>query len=272
MMKYLIFGKGMIGGKFDSLLEDTHLSGVNICDEEKVKEEIEKVNPDVVINCAGKTGRPNIDWCEDHKIETLNSNVKGLFVLLKSCQELGKYLVQIDSGCVYKGDNEGKGFNEEDEPNYFGSFYTRSKITGQKLLKEFDNVLVLRIRFPVFSESNERNYLDKILKYNKIIDVKNSITIFDDFLEATKYLMENKKMGFYNVVNPGVISPAEILEVYKEVVDSSHSFEIISLEELYTFTKAERSNCVLNSDKLQKEFPLKDIKERIKEVLLKYKG
>ena len=265
-MKYLIFGKGMIGGKFDSLLEDTHLSGVNICDEEKVKEEIEKVNPDVVINCAGKTGRPNIDWCEDHKIETLNSNVKGLFVLLKSCQELGKYLVQIDSGCVYKGDNEGKGFNEEDEPNYFGSFYTRSKIIGQKLLKEFDNVLVLRIRFPVFSESNERNYLDKILKYNKIIDVKNSITIFDDFLEATKYLMENKKMGFYNVVNPGVISPAEILEVYKEVVDSSHSFEIISLEELYTFTKAERSNCVLNSDKLQKEFPLKDIKERISSI------
>ena len=37
-------------------------------------------------------------------------------------------------------------------------------------------------------------------------------------------------------------------------------------------TKAERSNCVLNSDKLQREFPLKPIKERIKEILVKYKG
>jgi len=271
-MKYLIFGKGMIGKKFDSFLDDTHLSSVNICDEEMVKEEITKIEPDVVINCAGKTGRPNIDWCEDHKVETLNSNVNGLFILLKSCEELGKYLVQVDSGCVYEGDNNGKGFSEEDEPNFFDSFYARSKIIGQKLLKEFDKVLVLRIRFPLLSEPNERNYLNKILKYNKIIDVKNSITVFDDFLASAKHLMENEKKGFYNIVNPGEMSPAEILEVYKEIVDSNHEFEVISLDELYTFTKAKRSNCVLNSDKLQKEFPLKDIKERIKEVLLEYRG
>ena len=271
MMKYLIFGKGMIGGKFDCFLEDTYLSDVNICDEEKVKEEIEKVNPDVVLNCAGKTGRPNIDWCEDHKLETLDSNVHGLFILLKSCQELGKYLVQIDSGCVYEGDNYGKGFSEEDEPNFFDSFYAKSKILGQKLLREFDNILVLRIRFPVFSEPNERNYLDKILRYNKIIDVENSITIFDDFIKVARYLMENKRKGFYNIVNPGVMSPIEILNMYKEIVDQNHSFDVISLEELYSFTKAKRSNCVLNSNKLQKEFPLKDIKERMREVLLKYK-
>jgi dTDP-4-dehydrorhamnose reductase len=271
-MKYLIFGNGMIGGRFDSFLEDTYLSSVNICDEEKVKEEIRKIDPDVVINCAGKTGRPNIDWCEDNKLETLNSNVNGLFILLKSCQELRKYLVQVDSGCVYEGDNNGNGFSEDDEPNFFDSFYARSKIIGQKLLKEFDNVLVLRIRFPLLSEPDDRNYLDKILKYNKIIDVKNSVTIFDDFLESAKYLMENKKKGFYNIVNPGEMSPAEILEVYKEIVDPSHTYEVISLDELYTFTKAKRSNCVLNSDKLQREFPLKLIKERIREVLLKYKG
>jgi dTDP-4-dehydrorhamnose reductase len=271
-MKYLIFGRGMIGGRFDSFLEDTYLSSVNICDEEKVKQEIIKIDPDVVLNCAGKTGRPNIDWCEDNKVETLNSNVEGLFVLLKSCQELGKYMVQIDSGCIYEGDNYGNGFSEDDEPNFFGSFYSRSKIIGQKLLKEFDNVLVLRIRSPFLSSSDDRNYLNKILKYPKIIDTKNSITIFDDFLLSAKHLMENNKKGFYNIVNPGEISPAEILEVYKEIIDSSHAYEVISSEELDLITKARRSNCVLNSDKLQKEFPLKDIKERIREVLLKYKS
>ena len=34
-----------------------------------------------VINCAGKTGRPNVDWCEDHRPETVMSNVVGTITL-----------------------------------------------------------------------------------------------------------------------------------------------------------------------------------------------
>ena len=38
---------------------------------ESVEAEIVAANPDFVINAAGKTGRPNVDWCEDHKQEVI---------------------------------------------------------------------------------------------------------------------------------------------------------------------------------------------------------
>ena len=33
--------------------------------------------PTHVLNSAGVTGRPNVDWCEDHKQETIRANVVG---------------------------------------------------------------------------------------------------------------------------------------------------------------------------------------------------
>jgi len=270
-MKYLIFGRGMIGTKLNVFLNDAYLSSVDITDFEAAKKEIQEIGPEVIINCAGKTGKPNVDWCEDHKLETIHSNVMGPFVLVRACQELYKYLVQVDSGCVYEGDNNGKGFSEEDEPNFTGSFYAKSKIMSQKILREFDNILILRLRMPVLSEPDDRNYITKILRYSKIINNRNSITILDDFLLAAKHLMENKKTGIYNIVNPGAISPKEILDMYKEIVDPNHNFEVISSEELDTITKARRSNCILNTDKLEKEIKLPSIQEGVRDCLIKYK-
>ena len=270
-MKYLIFGRGMIGTRLFEFLEDAYLSSVDIGNQEEVRNEILDKNPEVIINCAGKTGKPNVDWCEDHKVETLYSNVIGPLILVKVCQELKKYFVHVGTGCVYEGDNNGRGFSEEDKPNFFGSFYSKSKIWSQEALSEFENVLILRLRMPILSEVSDRSYIRKIVKYPKIISEKNSMTIVDDLLEVTKYLIENKRTGTYNVTNPGSISPKEILDMYKEIVDSTHTYEDISLDELHSFTKAKRSNCVLNTDKLEKEFKLKTIRERVREILEKYK-
>lgn len=35
---------------------------------EAILADIERVKPTHVLNCAGITGRPNVDWCEDHKV------------------------------------------------------------------------------------------------------------------------------------------------------------------------------------------------------------
>jgi 3,5-epimerase/4-reductase len=35
---------------------------------EAILREIERVKPTHVLCCAGITGRPNVDWCEDHKV------------------------------------------------------------------------------------------------------------------------------------------------------------------------------------------------------------
>ncbi|MBT5516822.1 sugar nucleotide-binding protein, partial [Candidatus Peregrinibacteria bacterium] len=143
-MKILIFGKGYIGHKFTDFFGDKAvLSDVRIENYSEVKAEIEKQMPDVVINCAGKTGRPNVDWCEDNKMETMASNVLAPLILARACEALDVYMVHIGSGCVYEGGFE-KGFVEGDEPNFDGSFYSRTKAISESMLKEFP-VLQLRI-------------------------------------------------------------------------------------------------------------------------------
>jgi dTDP-4-dehydrorhamnose reductase len=61
MTKYLIFGNGYIGSVLGSYLKESKVSKIRINNEEEVLAEIISYDPEIVINCAGKTGRPNID-------------------------------------------------------------------------------------------------------------------------------------------------------------------------------------------------------------------
>ncbi len=83
MMKMVIFGsKGYMGGYYRSLYPEAVCPLVDIADQQGVGETLDREKPDVVINCAGKSGVPNVDWCEDHKMETVRSNVQGPLGLL----------------------------------------------------------------------------------------------------------------------------------------------------------------------------------------------
>ena len=46
---------------------------------EALAAELDRVQPTHVLNAAGVTGRPNVDWCESHREETIRTNVVGEF-------------------------------------------------------------------------------------------------------------------------------------------------------------------------------------------------
>lgn len=270
-MKYLIFGNGYLGNKFKQLLEDAVIDPADINDTAAVRAAIEKHKPFAVINCAAKTGKPNVDWCEDHKDETLDANLRGPLNLLRVCQDMNQYWVQIGSGCIYQGDNGGRGWAETDAPNFDGSYYSKVKGWLNDILADFD-VLQLRLRMPLDAEPGPRNFITKITTYPKVISVPNSITVIDDLVMAAKALMEKKAVGIYNVANPGAIEHKEILEMYKEIVDPNHTYTPITLEQLGTMTKAGRSNCVLDGKKLADAgVHLPEIRGRVRELLVEYK-
>ncbi len=271
-MKYLIFGKGYVANKFkDFLGGEVLISNVRLEDYSAVKKELEKQQPAVVVNCAGKTGRPNVDWCEDHKTETLFSNVTAPLILARVCEESGLYMVHVGSGCVYEGYKDGDGYGENDAPNFFGSYYSRTKAWSEAMLKEFP-ILQLRLRMPFDSVPGERNFISKITKYAKVISIPNSISVMDDFLAAAKALMDKRATGVYNMTNPGTIEHREILEMYKEIVDPAFTYEIFSLEEMEKITKAKRSNCGLSSKKLEAEgIKMRPVREAVRDSLIKYK-
>ncbi len=273
-MKVLLFGAtGYLGEQFLTLYPDAITPKIDIADPAAVAGILDEIRPDIVINCAGKTGRPNVDWCEDHKDETIHANVIGPLVLQEECLKRGIYWVHMSSGCMYEGDNGGKGFTEDDLPNFTGSFYSRSKIWSDQILKECPNVLILRIRMPFDDSEHPRSVITKIRKYAKVLDVQNSFTYLPDFLKAADTLISKRRTGIYNIVNPGALSPYDIMKMYVDEIDPSHRIERLTLDHLSEVVRAGRSNCILNTDKITQEgIQLLPVETAVRQALLSTKS
>lgn len=250
---------------FDNKIDVTNL--------DSLREFFKSNRPDVAINLTGPPAEPNIDWCENHKEETVKMIVAAPINFSVSAIENGIYPIQITSGCIYNGGPEHE-FTEEDEPNFSGSFYSRMRVAGQKALAELP-VLQARIRMPMSTIHHPRNFL-KIAAYKKVVSIPNSITFIDDLWPALEKLMTIRYTGVLNMTNDGYVEHKQVLDAYKKIVDPGHSYELISLEQLEGpggITKAKRSNCVLSTKKARSlgiNMPaLTDA--RLTEIMEKYK-
>ncbi|KAK9273107.1 hypothetical protein L1049_017914 [Liquidambar formosana] len=166
-LKFLIYGRsGWIGGFLGKLCEDGGIvfeyGRGRLEDRRSLMEDIRRVQPTHVFNAAGVTGRPNVDWCESHKVETIRTNVVGTLTLADVCKDQGLLMMNFATGCIFEYDEEhpegsGIGFKEEDKPNFIGSFYSKTKAMVEELLKDYENVCTLRVRMPISSDlSNPR--------------------------------------------------------------------------------------------------------------------
>jgi 3,5-epimerase/4-reductase len=134
------------------------------------------------------------------------------------------------------------------------------------------NVLSLRIRMPISSQWNDRNFITKIVKYDRVCSIPNSMTVLDDFFPIFLDLMKRKKTGTYNCTNPGLISHNEILLSYRNIIDPSFEWKNFNLLEQAKILKSARSNNLLDTTLLESEYPdIKGIKQSIVNVLLKMK-
>ena len=248
-VRTLVFGAGWLGTQWAARHAAAVLTSTDIADEEAVANELDTFKPVRVVNAAGKTGHPNIDALEDHPASTYRSNVIGPLVLAAACRQRDLHMTHIGSGCIYTGDNGGAGFAETDPPNFRGSLYARSKIAAEQSLAEFD-VLQLRIRLPIASVPAPRNLLTKLIAFERVIRVPNSITVLDDFWEPAEALILRSETGIWNLVNDGVELHDDLLALWRERVDPSHRVEVIDPQTLDGELRAARSNCVLSTAKL----------------------
>ncbi|MEK6928693.1 MAG: sugar nucleotide-binding protein [Nanoarchaeota archaeon] len=251
MAKHLILGNGYMGNRIFKNLKDSIMSNRRIGNIDSVDNEIKKYKPEVVLNCIAKTGRPNIDWCENNKEKTYFSNVIVPHYIAKVCSFYGKKMVHISTGYFYDGNKNGEGYSEKDEPNSINNYYNFTKFEAEKRLQNFDNVLQLRINMPSDKIPHERNLITRLLGYKKIVKSYNSITIVDDFIKILKYLIKKDSRGIFNVVNEGIISFDEILDMYSEISGISKKYELITQDELNSAVKAKRSACILSVKKLE---------------------
>ncbi len=253
-MKILILGKGYLGQRCaDAWGEEAEISQVRITSIDAALQEIDRVKPDAVLCTIGVKGTPNVDWCETHQRETIEGNVIVPLWVAFACQQRGIYMLHMGSGCIFYGDSShpDKAWRENDFGNPLPT-YSRSKWAADLTLSTLPNVGIARIRMPIDHQSNPGNLLEKIAKYPKVIDVENSITVIDDMVNVFYALMQKRAPGIFHVTNPGSIKHREILKLYKELIDSTHTCEWISNDELVAQGLASkgRSNNLLASERL----------------------
>lgn len=253
MKKILIFGAGYLGHKFADAWQGAVLSSVDISDREAVRAALDAIRPDAVLNTAGKTGKPNVDWCESHKLPTFRSNTIGALTLAEACAEKGIHLTHLASGCIFYGPSpDPAGWREEDFANP-SAFYSRTKYAADLILSQLPNVAIARLRMPIDSQPGPRNLITKLAAYPKIIDVENSVTVVDDLLFAVGQLIEKKAEGVFHVVNEGTMKHRELIALFEELVDPTHKNEWITPDDMVRQGLAVkgRSNCILQNRRLK---------------------
>ena len=283
-MKVLVYGgKGWIGdqmiGHLERMGHQPIIAQARADDYDGVSRELDEIRPDRVFSSIGRTygthngkSYPSIDYLElpGHLSINLRDNLIGPITLAELCQKRGIHLTYIGTGCIfnyddqhtYPGDSQNpynpknyeviKGFTEQDAPNFFGSSYSIVKGQTDQLMNRYDDtVLNCRIRMPITADYNSRNFITKILKYEKICNVQNSMTILPQILPIIVKMMENGETSTYCMTNPGTVSHNEILDRYREKIDPGFKYNNFSLEEQDKILLSKRSNNYLETKKLE---------------------
>lgn len=293
MKNILVLGKGYISSKIKAYwnLKDYKLI---FCSQKETKylthldDLIQEYDPVFVINCYGFTGKPNVDSCELHEMECHRRNVIDTQYIMNECIRMGVDFITISTGCVYNDEN-GRVFTEEDEHNFgysnpTASVYSKSKswfeesfkgVLGRGNLKTRN--YLLRIRMPFDHVMDDKNYINKIIKYDKLVNYQNSITCVGDLVRFIEIIVDGDvESGVYNVVNKNPITSEDVVKIWndfvttttignKKIVDHWYSTDDLLSEELM---KCRRSNCVLSTEKIEKYFPkLMDSRESVIRVL-----
>ena len=266
-MILILGGSGYVGGAFVRLLTERGIehrsisrAEVNYYDRDALIGLIRESGAKFLINAAGYTGKPNVDACEIFKADCLQGNAVLPGILREACEQAALPWGHVSSGCIYTGARaDGTGFTETDAPNFSFrqdncSFYSGCKALGEETLAGAENTFVWRLRIPFNHEDSSRNYLSKLIRYDRLLVATNSISHLDEFVDACWQCWEKRvPFGIYNVTNTGSVTSREVVAAIRKHLLPDKEFEFFGSEEEFmnVAAKTPRSNCVMDNSKLR---------------------
>ena len=244
-----------------------------------LKEFLSSKKPSFLINAAGYTGKPNVDACELAKADCLDGNSVLPGIIRQVCEELKITWGHVSSGCIYSGRrSDGKGWTEDDSPNFSFrsppcSFYSGSKALGEEVLEGAENCYIWRLRIPFNEERSPRNYLQKLLNYDSLLEAENSVSQIDEFCQKCVESIEKEvEPGIYNMTNPGSVTTTQVTEWMIEQGVTDKQFQFFEDEEQFMskVAKTPRSNCVLDTSKAEMAgIGMRPVEEAMRETMQK---
>ncbi len=210
-MSILVLGaKGMLGRDLAPILRpgyeviERDVEDFDITDLPRVKEEIRKLLPRVVINAAAYT---DVDGCETRKELAFAVNAEGAGNVALSCASIGAKVIYLSTDYIFDGESK-RPYREEDPPHPL-NIYGMSKLEGERRIQETaDNYLIIRNEW-LFGKYG-RNFVDTILRLASqqeelrvVDDQRGSPTFTKDLSRAIERLIEKEATGVVNVTNSG---------------------------------------------------------------------
>jgi dTDP-4-dehydrorhamnose reductase len=234
-----------------------------------------------VINSAGFTGKPNVDACESAKTECLFANAVLPGRIREACDRTRIPFGHVSSGCIFSGlKSDGSGFTETDAPNFcfrsnHCSFYSGTKAIGEELLADCGTCFIWRPRMPFNEIQSPRNYLSKLMTYERILNATNSLSHLDEFAKLCLECWRRRcDFGTYNVVNTGSVTTEQIVSMLQKHITIGKQYKYFEDENefLRVAAIAPRSNCVLDNSKLRNTgIPVRTVHEALLDAIQGWK-
>ncbi len=278
----LLGSNGTLGEELAKIFSGNDLflftrKSLDILDYDFVKNKIEKINPDIIINASAHT---NLDAAEgDEKEIAFNVNAYAVENIAKLASANNSIFIHFSTDYIFDGEKKSE-YTEEDKANPI-NIYGESKYLGEKLIiKNSKKYYIIRLS-RLFgklgkSDKSKKNFIDIMLqtpKEVKELEVGDSLTskftYTKDLAGAVKKLIEKKyQFGIYHLTNEGTCTFYDFAK------------EIFKIKGVDIKVKPVDSSKFLRPAKIPKNSPLKNTKfpklrswkEALKEYLMEEKS
>lgn len=233
-MRIAIIGaKGQLGFDLVRLFEDsgheivplTH-DDIDVVDLGSSRKILEKIQPDIVINCAAYV---RVDDAEEFPDKVFAVNALGARNIALICKDMGAILVYISTDYVFDG-RKTQPYTEDDSPDPPGVYGT-SKLAGEYFVKNLvEDHYIIRSSslFGIAGASGKGgNFVETMIKKARnneeikvVDDMIMSPTYARDAAEMIRKILEEKlPYGVYHVANAGRCSWYEFAGVIFDMMD-----------------------------------------------------
>ena len=183
--------------------------------EATVRHLFDELRPDVVINTSALSSP---DYCENHREETNETNIRAVAHLAMNCERLGSRLIHLSTDFVFSGTTNHL-YTEEDTPtpvNYYGRSKWESE---QQVARLCGNYAVARIvvvyghPLPGQHGNIVRLVADRLRSGQSIRVVNDqwrTPTFVDDVAQGIELLIGNPANGAFHICGPECLTIADI--------------------------------------------------------------
>ena len=132
----------------------------NILDSKSIQKIIKKINPQIIMHCAGLSRPMNVH--EKNISKSIDLNIIGTANITKACEKNKIKMIYFSTGYVYKGIKGN--YSENDSVKPFNN-YGLSKLGGECAVAMYKNSLILRITMTEKPFVHKKAYTDLITNF-----------------------------------------------------------------------------------------------------------